>query len=226
MPGALRAWKKLVLGVAVMLLLALAVQQKWLEHLSDSHWVAEYVRQSGPVALLWLSFSGVVFTAAGGPRQLLAFVFGYTLGAWSGALLATLVTGIGAALCFMVARTMLRESVQQRFGGALQRLQRLFRERTASTILVIRLLPVGSNLVTNILAGSTDARLLPFVCGSLIGYLPQMLVFGLLGSGIGVSDHQQLFLSAGLFLIASLVGVHLYRTADCRELGELVTEKR
>ena len=69
MPDALGTWRKVALGVAVMLLLALAVQQKWLEHLSDSHWVAAYVRQSGPVALLWLSFSGVVFTAVGGPRQ-------------------------------------------------------------------------------------------------------------------------------------------------------------
>jgi hypothetical protein len=53
--------------------------QRWLKHLTDNHWVANYLHQ-GPWAFIILTGVGALFTAVGGPRQMLAFVFGYALG--------------------------------------------------------------------------------------------------------------------------------------------------
>lgn len=160
----------------------------------------------------------------GGPRQILAFVLGYVFGGWIGITLATVITGVGAALCFILARSLAADMLHRRFGLRLERLQGVLENHTMLKVLMIRLLPVGSNLITNVLAGATNIRLLPFLTGSLIGYIPQMAVFGLLGAGIGVSDHEQLILSIVLFVVASLIGLFLYRTRYNRSVGELVAK--
>ena len=76
---------------------------------------------------------------------------------------------------------------------------------------LIRFLPVGSNLITNLLAGVSSVRPLPFVAGSLIGYLPQTVIFVLLGSGIHVQPMVRSALSVLLFVVSATLGITLYR---------------
>jgi uncharacterized membrane protein YdjX (TVP38/TMEM64 family) len=77
--------------------------------------------------------------------------------------------------------------------------------------LVIRLLPVGHNASTNLLAGVSGVRALPFLAGSLLGYVPQNLVFALAGSGVNIEPGARLTLAVLLFVVSSLIGVWLYR---------------
>ena len=46
----------------------------------------------------------IVFTAVGGPRQVLAFSCGYLLGGWWGGIVSTLLTGLGALLTMSVIK--------------------------------------------------------------------------------------------------------------------------
>jgi uncharacterized membrane protein YdjX (TVP38/TMEM64 family) len=93
-----------------------------------------------------------------------------------------------------------------------------FREQTALKVLMVRLLPVGNNLLTNLIAGCSGIRFLPFIVGSTVGYLPQMLIFALSGAGIGNADKYQLMLSVVLFILASLIGAFLYHNHKTRPL--------
>jgi len=77
--------------------------------------------------------------------------------------------------------------------------------------LLIRFLPFGSNLVTNLAAGVSRVPAFPFFAGSAIGYLPQTVVFALLGSGVAVDPELRFGLSAVLFAASGAVGVYLYR---------------
>jgi uncharacterized membrane protein YdjX (TVP38/TMEM64 family) len=77
--------------------------------------------------------------------------------------------------------------------------------------LVVRLLPVGSNALTNLLAGVSSVRALPFFAGSTLGFLPQNLVFALAGSGVNLDPAVRLSVAAILFVISSLLGIWLYR---------------
>ena len=77
--------------------------------------------------------------------------------------------------------------------------------------LLIRLLPLGNNLVTNLAAGVSSVKATPFFLGSTIGYLPQTLVFSLVGSGISVDQELRIAISIFLFVISGLIGVSLYR---------------
>lgn len=217
----MKRWLKLAGVPLLVALLIVAIEQGWLKHLTDRQWVADYLHQ-GPWALVFLACIGALFTAVGGPRQVLAFVFGYALGGWIGMIVSTLCTVIGAVMCFSTSRWLLRGTVSRRFGRRLTRLESLLEHKTWLKVLMIRLLPVGSNLLTNILAGATHVREVPFLAGSLIGHIPQMLVFSLIGSGIGVSDQYQLVLSIILFVIATLIGTYLYRSRVSREMSDLI----
>ena len=90
---------------------------------------------------------------------------------------------------------------------------------------MIRRLPVGSNLLTNLFAGATHVPARGFLLGSAIGYLPQMFIFSFAGAGIGLSDHYQLAISIGLFIVSSLIGAYLYRSRLRKQVDELVTEE-
>lgn len=70
--------------VFILLALMFSVQQGMFEHLTDSNWVAHFIAEQGSFALLVLLAVGALFTAAGGPRQVIAFVFGFALGGLSG----------------------------------------------------------------------------------------------------------------------------------------------
>lgn len=215
---------KALLVVSVLLILTLAAQQGLFEHLTDSNWVAKYIAKQGAWALFVLLMVGALFTAAGGPRQVIAFVFGFALGGIYGGLFSTLATLLGCLICFYVARLTIRRSVQARFGGRLQKFEALIRDNTWLKVLMIRLLPVGSNLVTNLLAGATHVPARGFVLGSAIGYLPQMLIFSFAGAGIGLSDHYQLAISIGLFIVSSLIGTYLYRSSLRKQVDEVIEE--
>ena len=77
--------------------------------------------------------------------------------------------------------------------------------------LIIRFLPVGSNLVTNLVAGVSAIPTGWFLLGSLAGYTPQTLIFALLGNGVRVDPLWRTLLSASLLAASTLLGLALYR---------------
>lgn len=100
-------------------------------------------------------------------------------------LFSTLAALLGCVLAFYVARLTIRSSLQRRFGRRLQNFEALISDRTWLKVLMIRLLPVGSNLLTNLFTGATHVPARGFMLGSVLGYLPQMLIFSFAGAGIG-----------------------------------------
>src|SRR3569832_1771203 len=50
-----------------------------------------------------------------------------------------------------------------------------------------------------------------FLVGTLLGYLPQTLVFALVGSGVQLAPALKLALAIGLFLVSGALGAYLYR---------------
>jgi uncharacterized membrane protein YdjX (TVP38/TMEM64 family) len=75
--------------------------------------------------------------------------------------------------------------------------------------LMLRLMPVGSNILLNLAAGLSAVRLLPFLAASAIGFVPQTLIFALFGQA---PNHAHMFVLGGMmFLASAAVGVILLR---------------
>jgi uncharacterized membrane protein YdjX (TVP38/TMEM64 family) len=160
--------------------------------------------------LVFVAFAAV-FTGLGLPRQMAAFLGGYAFGFLGGTWWGLLGALGGCVASFYWARFLGRSFIRRRHGGRIQRLNALLEKNTFSMTLIIRFLPVGSNLLTNLVAGVSAVKPLRFFAGSFLGYVPQTLVFALLGSGIRVDPLWRTLLSVLLFLVSSALGVWLYR---------------
>ena len=207
-------WRVLLKGLAMLASLALlgflASHFQFGELLSQ-HWIDNEVRGKGWSGDLLFLAVGTLATALSVPRQVIAFLGGYGFGFVAGTALATLATLLGCVLGFFYARWLGRGLVQARFPGRIRKLDAFLHQHPFSMTLVIRLLPVGHNASTNLLAGVSSVRALPFFAGSVLGYLPQNLVFALAGSGVNLDQALRLTLAVALFVISSLLGIGLYR---------------
>lgn len=211
--GRWRALGKLLLLAAGLLLLGVALRE--LGGVPGTDWVDRYVRDEGIRGELVFLAVGAAITAVGLPRQTIAFLGGYAFGAALGTALALVATLLGCVAAYGWARLLGREWAERRlagrFGHRLRPLRDVLADSPFGATLALRLLPVGNNLALNTLAGMAGLRTLPFLAGSAVGYLPQTLVFALLGKGIRVEGAWQLGLSVVLLAASMALGFWLMR---------------
>ncbi|WP_305879987.1 TVP38/TMEM64 family protein [Siccirubricoccus soli] len=182
-----------------------------------TEWVDRYVRGQGMWGEAVFLLVAAAATALGVPRQGLAFLGGYAFGTVMGTALAVGGTVLGAALSLgwarLVGRGWAERQLAGRFGRRLRPVRDVLAANPFGATLALRLLPVGNNLALNLLAGLAGVPALPFLAASVLGYLPQTLVFALLGKGVRVDGAWQLGLSAGLFVFSVAIGLWLLRRA-------------
>ncbi|WP_239023949.1 TVP38/TMEM64 family protein [Paraglaciecola marina] len=174
-------------------------------------WIDRDVRNNGMLGGCYFIFMGVLLTGCGAPRQVVAFLGGYAFGFTLGVLLALFATLLGCIMAFYVAKFIARPYVLKRFEKQASRIDRFLSTQAIQKTIVIRLLPVGSNLVTNMAAGLTQVKSTAFFTGSLIGYLPQTVIFALLGKGVLIGSHWKIMASIVLLLVSSYISFMLFK---------------
>lgn len=145
------------------------------------------------------------------PRQVVAFTCGYFFGIIIGALYATITVTIAAFFTFKLASFFQQGYLAKKYNKQLIKLEAFLSDNTFSKALIIRLLPVGSNFLTNILAGIANVPLRPYLAGSCIGFIPQMIIFSLVGSGVKLAESTHIMAAVILLTIATLLGWRLYK---------------
>ncbi len=165
--------------------------------------------------------AGAILTAVGFSRQAVAFMGGYAFGLAYGTGLSVVGAAFGCTLTFCYARFFGRDVIAQKFSDKIRRVDAFLSDHPFTMTLLIRCLPVGSNLLTNLAAGVSKVSGIVFVAASAIGYIPQMLIFALVGSGVHLDTGYGIGLSVILFVVSGLLGVHLYRKhRHGRRLGD------
>ena len=201
-------------GLALMLSLALLgylFKSSELGNSVNEAWIDARVRGHGVNGALLFLLMGGVFTAIGLPRQIIAFLGGYAFGIGLGTLLGALAALLGCMLSFSYARLFGKGLLRAKLGERAGRFDHFIHAHPFAMTVLIRLLPVGSNLLTNLAAGISSIRPRYFYAGTLLGYLPQTLVFALVGSGVHLAPALKLSLASGLFLVSGALGAYLYR---------------
>ena len=166
--------------------------------------------EQGPAVFVAL---GAAACTVGVPRQVVAYAGGLAFGFWPGSALALVAEALGCAADFFWARLVARRWAQAWLarGGRVARLERFLVSNAFSATLTLRLLPVGSNIALNLLAGVSGVAAAPFLLASVLGYVPQTAVFALLGGGVRVSDGLRMGLAAGLMAASVALGIALMR---------------
>jgi uncharacterized membrane protein YdjX (TVP38/TMEM64 family) len=210
-------FKVAMLATIISLILAIALTTTLLSSYNVS--IQQYLNDLIPKTL----FGALTFIlllapamAVGMPRQIAALSAGFLFGAGYGMVLATLSAVLGCILTLIIARRLLANIIAQHYPQPLAKVSLFFSHNTFLKALIIRLLPAGSNFLTNVLAGTARSPVKPYVLGSALGFTPQMSIFALMGAGLQVDGQQQLIISLVLLVIALLLGAYLYRKSQTK----------
>ena len=150
------------------------------------------------VAVTALSLPGaVVMTLAGGAL----------FGLWTGLLVVSFASSIGATLAFLASRFLLRDWVQSRFGERLAAINAGMTRDGAFYLFTLRLVPLFPFFVINLLMGLTPIRTRTFYWVSQLGMLAGTLVFVNAGTQLAKLDSLAGILSPTLLASFVLLGV-------------------
>lgn len=192
-------------------IVALVVVGYLLKDVLDQQWVDSRIRDQGVAGELLFILVCSLLGTIGLARQVIAFLGGYAFGVVWGFMLAMLAVVVACISTFTISRFLLRKFLLQNFSERIRRVDGFLQENTFTMALLVRLLPLGSNWMVNVAAGVSGVRSLPFFLGSALGYVPQMVIFSLVGSGARVDRFWQIAIAMVMFVIATLLGIYLYR---------------
>lgn len=137
----------------------------------------------------------------------MTLVGGALFGLLEGLLLVSFASAIGATLAFVMARFVLREGVQKRFGRRLAALNRGVEREGAFYLFALRLVPAFPFFVINLAMGLTPIRTRTYYWVSQLGMLPGTLVYVNAGTQLGQVQSLSGVLSPGLIGSFVLLGL-------------------
>jgi uncharacterized membrane protein YdjX (TVP38/TMEM64 family) len=179
--------------------------------------VHDFAQHAGRLGDLSFILLGAAVCAVGAPRQIVAFAAGYAHGVWLGLLLALAAQLLGCLADLLWARLVAGAWLRARAGtgrsAMLARLDRFLAAQPFTATLTLRLLPVGNNLALNLFAGAFAIPTVPFAAATALGYLPQTIVFVLLGKGIRVDRGAEIAVAVAAFAVSLALGALLLRKA-------------
>ena len=159
--------------------------------------IATYMGIYITVTALSLPGAAVLTLAGGG-------LFGLVVGT----VVVSFASTIGATLACLVARFLLREWIQNKFGGKLKTINDGIEKEGAFYLFSLRLVPIFPFFVINLLMGLSRMRLFTFFWVSQIGMFAGTLVYVNAGKELAKIDSLSGILSPGL--LASFVVLGLF----------------
>ena len=198
----------LALGIAAFFVFDLGqyVSLDYIKH-SQARFVALYAQQPVLVTAVYfgvyvavtaLSLPGaVILTLAGGA------IFGLV---W-GTVVVSFASTVGATLAMLAARTILRDSIEQRFGKRLAELNKGVEREGPFYLFTLRLIPAMPFFVLNLLMGLTRMKTLTYFWVSQLGMLAGTIVYVYAGTELAKVDSLRSVASPGLIGAFVLLGL-------------------
>ena len=162
-------------------------------------------RERSPVALTLVYFCVYVIAAALSlpGAAVLTLAAGAIFGLIWGTILVSFASSLGALLAFLVARYLLRDAVQSRFGDRVKIINEGIARDGALYLFTLRLIPAFPFFAVNLLMGLTAMRAFTFLWASQIGMLAWTFVFVNIGTQLATLTSSTHFFSARLVLSAA-----------------------
>ena len=182
--------KKIVLLIVIASLLYLAFNSGLSEYLKPQFYQELY--EQYPVLTIGVFFVAYLLVAAVPAAALMTLLAGAIFGLWIGLVLVSFASSIGAALAFLVSRTLLREYVEKRFSGQLEKINKGLDRDGILYLLTLRLVPLIPFFVINLVMGLTRMKVRTFYWVSQIGMLPVTAIYVNAGAQIGQIEELSL----------------------------------
>jgi len=140
---------------------------------------------------------GAVMTVAGG------FLFGPV----AATVFVNVGATTGATLAFLVARYLLRDAVEQKFGKWIGPFQEGFAKNAFSYLLTLRLIPLFPFFVVNLVSGLTRVNVGTYVAATALGIIPGTFVYAYAGRQLGTINSLKEIASHNVIIAFGLLGL-------------------
>lgn len=137
------------------------------------------------------------FTLLGGA------IFGFI----PGLIMASFASTIGATLAFLIARFLLKTSIQKKYAKSLEHINNGFKKDGAFFLFALRLTPLFPFFLVNLVMGILPIRLSTFYLISQIGMLPGTAVYVFAGTELGKLESLSDIASPSLLIAFTLLGI-------------------
>jgi pyruvate/2-oxoglutarate dehydrogenase complex dihydrolipoamide dehydrogenase (E3) component/uncharacterized membrane protein YdjX (TVP38/TMEM64 family) len=208
--------RALWIGVAVAAVAQVALYRHFgigelltLDRLKESRESLTALHQARPAATLLAYFTAYVLaTAVSIPgAAVLTLAGGAIFGFWTGLLVVSFASSLGALLAFLAARHLLRDTVQARFGKALASINEGVRRDGTFYLLTLRLVPLFPFWLINLLMGLTPIGAGRFYVVSQLGMLAGTAVYVNAGTQLAAIRSPADVLSPALLGSFLLLGI-------------------
>ncbi|MDM8515194.1 dihydrolipoyl dehydrogenase [Desulfobacterales bacterium HSG16] len=150
----------------------------------------------------------IIVTALSLPgATIMTLAGGAMFGLWTGLVLVSFASTIGATLAFIVSRFLLKDYVQDRFGDKLKAVNEGVEKDGSFYLFTLRLVPLFPFFVINLVMALTPIRVAAFYIVSQIGMLPGTFVYVNAGTQLAQIESASGILSPGLLLSFVLLGI-------------------
>ncbi|MGR6321126.1 VTT domain-containing protein [Micromonospora soli] len=188
----------------------------------DPEQIPALARSLGGFAPVAAIVGGALLLVALVPRTFVTLAAGAIFGPLQGAAYALGAALLAAAIGFAVGRLLGREFVAERVRGRLARLDGWFARQSVLGVIMVRLLPIAGFGLVSYGYGTTGARVLPFLTGSVIAAAPTAIGYAAIGAAVTSPGGINWYAAApaSLGLIASVVIIRrAWRAERQRRLG-------
>lgn len=148
----------------------------------DPDQIRTVVARAGVWAPLCYSLIYILATLLVLPSTALNLMGGGLFGPWLGTLWTTIAAILAAAIAFYISRTIGRQALAHRLAGRWQRMDAEIKRGGLFYMFAIRLVPIMPYGLVNFAAGLTSIGFKEFLLGTILGTVPSVLPFVLLGS--------------------------------------------
>jgi uncharacterized membrane protein YdjX (TVP38/TMEM64 family) len=206
--------KKIIIIVTVLLLIAAFRIFNIGDYLSLSYikesqerFAALYRDQRITVIAAYMAIYILVTSLSLPGAAVLTLAGGALFGLVTGTVVVSFASTLGATLACFVARFILRDWIQGRFGDRLKTVNEGIKKEGAFYLFTLRLIPVFPFWLINLIMGLTKMPIGRFYWVSQVGMLPGTIVYVNAGKELGKIDSLSGILSPGLILSFALLGI-------------------
>ncbi|GDY27427.1 pyridine nucleotide-disulfide oxidoreductase [Agarivorans sp. Toyoura001] len=169
------------------------------------------VEQHFLISIIGYFFLYVFVTAFSIPgAALLTLLAGALFGVVNGVIMVSFASTIGASLAFIVARYLVRDSLEQRYAEKLKSINSGIEKEGAFYLLSLRLIPIFPFFLINLVMALTKLPLKTFYWVSQLGMFPATVVYVNAGTELAKLDSLSGILSPSLLLAFTLLGILPY----------------
>jgi len=138
---------------------------------------------------------------------LITLAAGAIFGLWQGLILVSFASTIGATLAFLMARTLFRDTVQERFKSTFSKINQGIEREGAFYLFGLRLVPIFPFVAVNLLMGLTNFSAVRYFWVSQLGMLPGTIVYVNAGTQLGQLESIAGIASPAVLLSFAALGI-------------------